>query len=158
MCVPDGSVDDLVEQVVVQVGGCRQTQKLHSERSDETQRDSCRTQDDEHRQVEGVAALWVTKKHVSKFWQFQSTNISLNLKNPASEIILYLDLRSLSRSQCDVTTGIVSRAVSMRVIGPDSQPVVDGNNDGVFEEFGGDHQEDHEEATRGQVTPAHLRR
>lgn len=33
--VPDGSVDDLVEQVVVQVGGRSKTQKLHGERGDE---------------------------------------------------------------------------------------------------------------------------
>lgn len=33
--LPDGGVDDLVEQVVVKVGGCRKTQKLHSERGDE---------------------------------------------------------------------------------------------------------------------------
>lgn len=33
--LPDGSVDDLVEQVVMQVSGCRKTQKLHSERGDE---------------------------------------------------------------------------------------------------------------------------
>ena len=41
--------------------------------------------------------------------------------------------------------------------GPHSQPVVDGNDDGVFEKFRGHHHEDHEEATRRQVTPAHLR-
>lgn len=33
--VPDGSVNDLVEEVVVQVGGCRKTQKFHSEGGDE---------------------------------------------------------------------------------------------------------------------------
>lgn len=33
--LPDGGVDDLVEQVVMQVGGRRKTQKLHSERGDE---------------------------------------------------------------------------------------------------------------------------
>lgn len=44
-------MDDLVEQVVMKVGGCRKTQKLHSERGDEAQRDSSRTQGDEHWQV-----------------------------------------------------------------------------------------------------------
>lgn len=39
---------------------------------------------------------------------------------------------------------------------PDCQPVVNGNNDGVLEELGGHHQEDHEEAPRGHVAPAHL--
>lgn len=29
--LPDGGVNDLVQQVVVQVGGRRKTQKLHSE-------------------------------------------------------------------------------------------------------------------------------
>lgn len=33
--VPDGSMEDLVEQVVMQVCGCRKTQELHSERRDE---------------------------------------------------------------------------------------------------------------------------
>lgn len=33
--VPDGGMDDLVEQVVMQVCGCRQTKELHSERRDE---------------------------------------------------------------------------------------------------------------------------
>lgn len=51
--VPDGSMDDLVEQVVMQVGGCRKTQKLDCEGGDETQRDSSPTQDDEDQQVEG---------------------------------------------------------------------------------------------------------
>lgn len=37
------------------------------------------------------------------------------------------------------------------------QRVVDGNDDRVFEKLGENHQEDHEEATGGQVAPAHLR-
>lgn len=37
------------------------------------------------------------------------------------------------------------------------QTVVDGNDDRVFEKLGENHQEDHEEATGGQVAPAHLR-
>lgn len=40
--------------------------------------------------------------------------------------------------------------------GPVGQTVVYGNDDRVFEEFRGNHQEDHEEATGGQVTPTHL--
>lgn len=52
-------MDDLVEQVVVQVGGCRKAQKLHSERGDEAEGDSSRTQDDEDWQVVRVV-LWVT--------------------------------------------------------------------------------------------------
>lgn len=34
--LPDGGVNDLVQQVVVQVRGRRKTQELHSERGDET--------------------------------------------------------------------------------------------------------------------------
>lgn len=56
--LPDGGVDDLVEQVVVQVGGCRKTKKFHRERGDETQRDSCCTKDDKHQQIIEVA-LWL---------------------------------------------------------------------------------------------------
>lgn len=52
--LPERSVDDLVEQVVVYVGGCRETQELHGERGDEAQRDASRAQDHEHRQVKGV--------------------------------------------------------------------------------------------------------
>lgn len=40
---------------------------------------------------------------------------------------------------------------------PVSQPVIDGYNDGVFQEFRENHEEDHEEPPRRQVTPAHLR-
>lgn len=36
------------------------------------------------------------------------------------------------------------------------QTVVYGNDDRVFEKLRGNHQEDHEEATGGQVTPTHL--
>lgn len=39
---------------------------------------------------------------------------------------------------------------------PVGQTVVSGNDDGVLEKFGGNHQEDHEEAPRGQVRPTHL--
>lgn len=39
---------------------------------------------------------------------------------------------------------------------PVGQTVVNGNDDRVFEKFGGNHQQDHEEAPRGQVSPAHL--
>lgn len=41
--------------------------------------------------------------------------------------------------------------------GPVCQTVVDGNDDRVFEKLGENHQEEHEEATGGQVAPAHLR-
>lgn len=40
---------------------------------------------------------------------------------------------------------------------PVSQPVIDRHNDGVFEEFRENHEEDHEEPPRRQVAPAHLR-
>lgn len=40
---------------------------------------------------------------------------------------------------------------------PVSQPVIDRHNDGVFEEFRENHEEDHEEPPSRQVTPAHLR-
>lgn len=56
--LPDGSVDDLVKQIVMQVGGCRKTQKLHREGGDEAQSDSSSTQDDKNRQMVRVA-LWV---------------------------------------------------------------------------------------------------
>lgn len=61
--------------------------------------------------------------------------------------------------------GAVGRAGSIQHVGstlvglggrPVSQPVVDGDNDGVFEEFGRHHEENQEEAARRQVTPAHL--
>lgn len=39
---------------------------------------------------------------------------------------------------------------------PQRQPAVDGHDDQVLEELGGDHHEDHEAAARGQVAPAHL--
>lgn len=39
---------------------------------------------------------------------------------------------------------------------PNCQPAVDSNDDQVLEELGGDHHEDHEAATGGQVAPAHL--
>lgn len=41
---------------------------------------------------------------------------------------------------------------------PLSQPVIDSDYNRVFEKFREDHEEDHEEATRGQVTAAHLRK
>ena len=59
--VPDGSMDDLVEQVVVQVGGRRKAQKLHSEGGYEAQSYSSCTQDNKHWQIVGVS-LW-TRAH-----------------------------------------------------------------------------------------------
>lgn len=62
--LPDGGVDDLVQQVVVQVGGWRKTQKLHCEWGDETQHDPCSAQDDEDQKV-GV--VLPSQQHMRKF-------------------------------------------------------------------------------------------
>lgn len=68
-------MDDLVEQVVVKVGGCGKTQKLDGERGDEAQCDTGRTQDDEHRQMVRVG-LRVLKK---------TTNFQLTYRPKDSE-------------------------------------------------------------------------
>ena len=157
-------MDDLVEQVVMKVGGCRETQKLHGERGDEAQRDSSCTQDDEHWQVVRVVLESHTKKkthHEKNKRCFHSSGEVITTSST------YLGLAGSICRLRGVPT--VSGPGSVRRVhsgshaligfggGPDSQPVVDGNDDGVLEKFRGHHQEDHEEATRGQVTPAHLR-
>lgn len=57
--------------------------------------------------------------------------------------------------------GGIARLILCTVVGfeegPVCQTVVDGDDDRVFEKLGENHQEDHEEATGGQVAPAHLR-
>lgn len=62
--------------------------------------------------------------------------------------------------QCGVAVVSLASCIKIAVVGfgrcPESQPVVDGHDDRVLEEFGRHHHEDHEEAARRQVTPAHL--
>lgn len=139
-------MDDLVEQVVVQVGGGRKTQKLHREGGDEAQRDSGRTQDNKHQQKVGVG-LRVRETQLSE------SAFKNHILQKAHGVKLYLSLLSAAGGE---------RGVGQTLIGlggrPEGQPVVDGNDDGVFEELGRHHEEDHEETTGGHVAPAHLRR
>lgn len=48
--------------------------------------------------------------------------------------------------------------VFCRLIGgsPESQTVINGNDDRVLQQLGGNHEEDHEEASRGEVAAAQL--
>lgn len=69
--LPDGSVDYFVEQVVMQVGGCRKAQKLHREGGDEAQSDASSAQDDKNGQMVRVT-LWfkhkiLTSRPMSKY-------------------------------------------------------------------------------------------
>ena len=95
-------------------------------------------------------------------------HLSEPLKCHKKKQIFYLSLWSTRCRKCVVAAvsqhGSIEHVCSCVIApigfggGPEGQPVIDGNDDRVFEEFRGNHHEDHEEATRGQVTPAHLRR